>query len=78
VTTQAEYGIELFGPMRQDCSWQAKTPNSFDSTAFQIDWDEREVHCPRGKTSVHWSPRTRPGFERGVEAWPSTRRVQAP
>ncbi|MGP4089470.1 IS1182 family transposase [Streptomyces sp. KR55] len=63
-TTQAECGIELFGPMRPDSSWQAKAQNGFAIDGFQIDWDDRVVHCPRGKTSIHWSPwRTKAGEE---------------
>lgn len=62
VTAKRLHGIEVLGPMRQDSSWQAKAGQGFDVTGFTIDWDEQAVRCPRGKTSIHWSPwRTKAG-----------------
>jgi transposase len=64
VTSRAEYGVDLFGPARGDSSWQAKAGRGFDVTGFGIDWPNREVTCPQGKTSIHWSPwRTAAGEE---------------
>lgn len=62
VTSLAEYGIDLLGPAREDCSWQAKAGEGFDVTGFTINWQTHEATCPRGKTSIHWSPwRTKSG-----------------
>ena len=50
------HGVDLFGPMRRDGSWQAKTPGGIDSTRFRIDWEAREATCPEGKKSRYWKP----------------------
>jgi transposase len=64
VTSRAEYGVDLLGPARGDSSWQAKAGQGFDVTGFGIDWQARQVTCPQGKTSIHWSPwRTAAGEE---------------
>ena len=49
-----KYGIELFGPMRLNPSWQART-GGIDAAQFQIDWDHRQARCPMGKQSAYWS-----------------------
>ncbi len=51
-----EHGVDLFGPMRRDGSWQAKVPGGIDSTRFRIDWEAREATCPQGKKSRYWKP----------------------
>jgi transposase len=56
VTSRTEYGVDLLGPAREDSSWQAKAGQGFDITGFGIDWQTRQVTCPQGKTSNHWSP----------------------
>ena len=56
VDSQHRYGIELIGPMREDCSWQAKAAEGFDINGFAIDWQACTVTCPEGKTSIHWFP----------------------
>jgi transposase len=48
-----EFGIELFGPTRNNPSWQSRT-GGIDVTQFQIDWDNRQAICPAGKTSAKW------------------------
>jgi transposase len=64
VTSRAEYDVGLLGPARGDSSWQAKAGRGFDVTGFGIDWQARQVSCPQGKTSIHWSPwRTASGEE---------------
>ncbi|WP_260413986.1 IS1182 family transposase [Sphaerisporangium siamense] len=58
------YGVDLFGPARQDCSWQAKAGEGFDTSGFTIDWDTQTVTCPQGKSSINWAPwRTKAGEE---------------
>ena len=56
VTARNRHGVDLFGPMPRDGSWQAKTEGGIDSTRFRIDWDAREATCPEGKKSRYWKP----------------------
>ena len=53
VESARKYGIELFGPMRLNPSWQARE-GGIDAAQFQIDWDNRQARCPMGKQSVYW------------------------
>jgi transposase len=50
------HGVDLFGPMPRDGSWQAKTPGGIDATCFEIDWEARVATCPEGKKSRYWKP----------------------
>lgn len=52
--TQADYGVDLVGPMHPDSSWQARA-GGFDLTHFAIDWSAQHVTCPAGKVSTKWS-----------------------
>jgi transposase len=52
----AHYGVELFGPMPRDGSWQAKAGEGFDALAFRVDWEAKSVTCPEGKKSKRWKP----------------------
>lgn len=56
VESQRDYGIDLVGPMREDQSWQARTEGAFEQSQFQVDWQRKEVICPRGKPSRYWKP----------------------
>lgn len=53
IESASKYGIELFGPMRLNPSWQART-GGIDAAQFQIDWDKKQARCPSGKQSVYW------------------------
>lgn len=53
VESAGKYGTELFGPMRLNPSWQART-GGIDAAQFEIDWDHRQARCPAGKQSVYW------------------------
>jgi len=44
-------GIDLVGPMPTDNTWQAHTPDAFDHTHFQIDWQAMTATCPSGRVS---------------------------
>ena len=46
-------GIDLIGPMPADNTWQARTEGAFDHHCFQIDWIQKQVTCPGGKTSSY-------------------------
>jgi transposase len=51
VDSQVDYGIELFGPVRPDNSWQSREESGFDVSQFKLDWDNQVATCPDGKTS---------------------------
>jgi transposase len=53
VQSAEKYGIELFGPTRGNNSWQSRT-GGIDATQFEVDWDNRKVLCPAGKSSALW------------------------
>jgi DDE family transposase len=46
-------GIDLVGPLPPKTTWQERVAGAFDHTQFQIDWQNRTVTCPNGKTSLH-------------------------
>jgi transposase len=54
LAARADHGIELVGPLPPDSGWQARDEGGFDLTRFQIDWDQRQVTCPNGKTARNW------------------------
>jgi transposase len=53
IESAGKYGIELFGPMRLNPSWQARE-GGIDASQFQIDWDHHQAQCPMGKQSAYW------------------------
>lgn len=57
VNAQARYGLELLGPVVSNGSWQARDKQAYDISQFSIDWDQRIVTCPQGKTSRKWTVR---------------------
>ncbi len=54
VNSLTQYNIEIIGPVRSDPSWQTKAQQGFDSSNFQIDWDNEKVTCPQGHQSTKW------------------------
>lgn len=54
VTSSVDHGIDLYGPVRSDSSWQAKAGQGFAIPCFAIDWEEEQVICPAGQTSKSW------------------------
>lgn len=56
VASQREYGVALIGPARPNVQWQAQEETGFAAAAFQVDWDARQVTCPRGCVSSSWTP----------------------
>jgi transposase len=56
VASQQTYGIELFGPVARDGSWQAVAGQGYDSAQFRVDWQAKQVICPQGKRSRKWQP----------------------
>lgn len=64
VQSREQYGVTLFGPTRQNPSWQARE-DGYDQTQFAVDWEKQQAICPEGKSSVYWRTTTaRPyGYE---------------
>jgi transposase len=54
--SREDYGVDLFGPTREDHHWQAKEGMGFEASHFAIDWQEERATCPAGQTSRSWSP----------------------
>jgi transposase len=54
-TSEKRYGVELIGPVTQNPSWQAKDPQAYDNSKFSVDWENKVVTCPEGKTSKKWT-----------------------
>jgi transposase len=57
VNAQTRYELELLGPVVSNGSWQARDTQAYDISRFSIDWDQRIVTCPEGKTSRKWTVR---------------------
>lgn len=55
-TSQRDYGVELWGPTRQDVRWQAHVEGGFDVSQFVIHWDQQYATCPAGHPSMSWTP----------------------
>jgi transposase len=56
VSSQADYGVDLVGPVPGDSSWQALANQGFAFADFTIDWAAEQVTCPSGQTSYIWTP----------------------
>jgi transposase len=56
VSSQADYGVDLVGPVPSDSSWQALASQGFAFADFTIDWAAQQVTCPSGQTSYTWTP----------------------
>jgi transposase len=55
-TSRNEYGLDLFGPVPPNPSWQVKAGQGFDLSCFVIDWAAQTVTCPLGRVSQYWYP----------------------
>jgi Transposase DDE domain len=56
VTALATWGIALIGPLLGDTSAQARAGKGYARADFTIDYGNRTVTCPQGKTSASWTP----------------------
>jgi transposase len=63
VESADRYGISLVTPMLADVSAQARAGAGFDAAAFDIDFDTRQVTCPRKQLSTSWSPAVQRGTQ---------------
>ncbi len=55
VKSQQDYGVDLFGPTRDDYHWQAREGTGFAASQFVVDWQQECATCPAGKTSSSWT-----------------------
>jgi transposase len=53
VSSQCDHGVSLEGPVRGVANQFDRGPG-FEQSDFVIDWDHKQVTCPKGKTSVTW------------------------
>ena len=56
VDSRRDYAVDLIGPPRPNCHWQARADDGFAIQHFQIDWDREQATCPEGRTSISWTP----------------------
>jgi len=56
VASQQQYGVDLFGPTREDDHWQAREGTGFEASQFVVDWQHECATCPAGQTSSSWTP----------------------
>jgi hypothetical protein len=70
LAARADHGVALLGPLPPDSGWQARDEEGFDLARFGIDWEQRQVTCPNGKTARNWRQGTsRHGLPVRVDAW---------
>lgn len=55
VESLQQHQITVIGPVAPDSSWQALSPDAYDSARFQIDWEAHSATCPQGHQSRKWS-----------------------
>nr|WP_184875981.1 IS1182 family transposase [Sphaerisporangium siamense] len=55
IAAKRDHNVELVGPMMPDASWQTRSKSGYPAHSFAIDWDNRQVTCPSGKTSIRWA-----------------------
>lgn len=53
VTARQDHKIDLMAPILASTSWQTKDGGGFSQADFTIDWNNRRVTCPNGKTTSH-------------------------
>jgi transposase len=56
VSSQRHYGVDLFGPTREDYHWQAREGTGFEASQFVVDWQQESATCPMGHKSHSWTP----------------------
>ena len=57
IESPQEYAVDLYGPVPRENSWQAVAQEGFASVDFQVDWEQQQATCPRGKHNVKWQAR---------------------
>jgi transposase len=56
VTAQTVHQVEVVGPPFGSYSHQRRADQGYDLSAFVIDWEAQQAHCPQGQTSIRWTP----------------------
>ncbi|MFB8033441.1 IS1182 family transposase [Streptomyces sp. NPDC056004] len=56
VSARREYGLTLTGPAALPVSPQTAAGGGFTSDDFTIDWENKQVACPGGRTTTRWNP----------------------
>ena len=51
----AARGVRLVGPLSDESSWQARSPDGLTSAQFRLDWAQAVAVCPQGQRSRSWS-----------------------
>src|SRR5262245_9162129 len=54
VHSRDEQGIVLRGPTRPSQGWQTQVEGAYTVEQCAVDWDQQQVRCPQGQTSVAW------------------------
>jgi transposase len=57
VHSREAYGITLRGPARPNPNWPARVEGAYPLTAFVVDWERQQVHCPQGHSATSWTER---------------------
>ncbi|HYY83625.1 MAG TPA: IS1182 family transposase [Beijerinckiaceae bacterium] len=55
-SSQRDHGLSLEGPVRGVSSRQIRAGQGYSLPHFRINWDDQQVTCPQGKTSIYWRP----------------------
>jgi transposase len=56
VTAQTVHQVDVVGPPFGSYSHQRRAGQGYDLSAFVIDWEAQQAHCPQGQTSIRWTP----------------------
>jgi transposase len=56
VTAQPQHQIDVVGPPFGSYSWQHHAGQGYGLQALSLDWEAHQARCPRGHTSVTWTP----------------------
>ena len=51
-TSQRDDGVNLLGPTRADCKWQAQAAQVFAASRCPIDWEPHQAICLQGRTRL--------------------------
>ncbi|MFH9424200.1 IS1182 family transposase [Streptomyces sp. NPDC017529] len=54
MTDARDHGVALHGPLKSVTNSQARTRAAYGQDAFTVDWDNKRVTCPNGRTSTSW------------------------
>lgn len=67
ITSQSDYQVQLFGPVRPNSSWPAQTEGAYDLLKFKVNWKKKQVTCPQGKKSITWREKLDKWGNQGIQ-----------